>query len=347
MRRADEVNVLGDCTRRAAVVMTLAALIAGTGSAAAARPDRPFPGARPSADGSRLDHAVRVGARRWVVYVYSAAMRRVVAMQVIQPADTSAPAPTLYLLNGAEDGASPRGMTTWETRTDLVRFVSDKRVNVVTLIDGQYSYYTDWRAEDPALGRNRWQTFLTEELPAVMDSALGASGRNALAGVSMSATSVLQLAEAAPGRYRSVGSFSGCDDLATGICALAVRAVLTLGGVADPDDMWGPVGCADWVAHDPTTPANLAKLRGVNVVVAAGVPGGTGGGDPRFPLGGGPETVVVDATRRMQSRTTAAHLPVTYRYVPGGIHDWRTWQGDLHAAWPSFAESLGIPAESR
>src|SRR6266702_4443754 len=72
-----------------------------------------------SADGSHIDHTVTIDARRSTVYVYSAAMNRVVALDLIRAADTSAPRPTLYLLDGAEDGIGPGGReTSWETQTD-------------------------------------------------------------------------------------------------------------------------------------------------------------------------------------------------------------------------------------
>ncbi|GAA3184792.1 hypothetical protein GCM10020255_080840 [Rhodococcus baikonurensis] len=74
------------------------------------------------------------------------------------PADTSAPRPTLYLLNGAGGGEDS---ATWEGRTDVLDFFADKNVNVVTPLEGAFSYYTDWQKDDPVLGRNKWQTFLT------------------------------------------------------------------------------------------------------------------------------------------------------------------------------------------
>jgi S-formylglutathione hydrolase FrmB len=331
----------------------LASMVALAGTVASAAPAAdPFPGARPSTDGSHIERVVRVDKRRYVLYVYSAVMRRAIGMQVIRPADTGAPAPTLYLLNGAEDGRGPRGLTTWETKTDIVPFMADKQVNVVTLIDGAYSYYSDWIADDPVLGRNKWTTFLTTELPSVLDSAFRASGRNAIVGVSMSATSALQLAEAAPGVYSSVGSFSGCDQINLPPCEAVVQAVLRMAH-ADPDNMWGPMGGRDWVANDPTTPANLRKLRGVNVVIAAGSgapgPHDTGTDTPRVldqvVIGGGLESVASYYTRQLQTWMAALRVPATFLFLPFGTHSWLYWQDDLHAAWPSFARSLGLSGD--
>src|SRR5699024_11739893 len=103
------------------------------------------------------------------ITVYSEAMGRDIAVQVLTPPDPSRPAPVLYLLNGVGGGEAA---ATWTHNTDLAQFTADKHVYVVTPREGAYSYYTDWRRPDPGLanlednnGANQWATFLTEELP--------------------------------------------------------------------------------------------------------------------------------------------------------------------------------------
>ncbi|NED67130.1 esterase family protein, partial [Streptomyces sp. SID10244] len=46
--------------------------------------------------------------------------------------------------------------------------------------------------------------------PPLIDRHFSTTGRNAIGGISMSGTSVLNLAIAAPKLYRAVGAFSGC-----------------------------------------------------------------------------------------------------------------------------------------
>ncbi|GAB2642090.1 hypothetical protein GCM10027169_07820 [Gordonia jinhuaensis] len=323
-----------------------------------------FPNAKSAPDGSHIVSVSRVSPRRFIIELHSAAMNRTVGVQIIRPADTSVPAPSLYLLNGAEDGRSYNGnatwktegdeVKTWETATDVVDFMADKHVNVVTMMDGAYTYFSDWLRDDPKLGRNKWQTLLTKELPPIIDSALQTTGRNAIAGLSMSATSALQIAESAPGLYRSVGSFSGCSDIQDPVCAAAVAGVTSLGG-ANLLNMWGAPGSPTWIAHDPTTADNLVKLRGSNVVIT------TGNGKPGIhdtlsetdndasqlwrqkTIGGNPESLVADSTHRVQAKFAAAKVPATFMFRGNGTHSWAYWQDDLHDAWPSFAASLGIP----
>ena len=326
---------LATVLRFAAVVLAFAAVpVLAPVSAGAVR-------APTSSDGSHIDHTVRLDARRATVHVYSAAMKRVIALDVIRAADTSVPRPTLYLLDGAEDGIGWDGAeTSWETKTDLIPFTADKNVNVVTVLDGRYSYYTDWQTADPVLGRNEWTTFLTRELPPIIDAAYDTSGRNAIAGVSMSATSSLALAEAAPGLYRAVGSFSGCAQTSTDPGRRYVQAVVASGG-GNPWNMWGPDGSPGWPANDPSTDANLSRLRAPDLYFSAGT-GGPDAAGATPPAGGMLESVVADCTRRLQASTTRLGIPATFRYVPGGQHSWPYWQQSLHAAWPGFARALGI-----
>src|SRR5690606_6289294 len=105
---------------------------------------------------------------------------------------------------GNEDGVG------WINDSQVTNFFADKDVTVVLPIGGRFSFYTDWNAPDPLLGTYRWQTYLTRELPAAIDGEFGGTGRNAVAGLSMSGGPALDLAIQAPGLYRAAASFSGC-----------------------------------------------------------------------------------------------------------------------------------------
>ncbi|WP_227980992.1 alpha/beta hydrolase [Nocardia spumae] len=321
-----------------------AALCAAVTTVAAAVTLSSGPAAAVNSDGSRIDRIVDTDARHATLTVYSAAMNRTVTLRVLRPAHPSGPSPVLYLLDGAEDGIGPGGAeTSWGTRTDIDAFTADRDVTVVNILDGRYTYYTDWQADDPVLGRNKWTTFLTRELPPLVDAALHASGRNAIAGVSMSATSVLALAESAPGLYAAVGSFSGCAQTGSDPGRRFVQAVVASGG-GNPWNMWGPDGAPGWAAADPTAAVNLEKLRGTELYVTAGAP--AAGAEPAAPAvddpagGGMLESVVAQCTRRLQDATERAGIPATYRYTPGGLHAWPYWQRSLHDAWPDFERAL-------
>ncbi|MDG3015603.1 alpha/beta hydrolase family protein [Speluncibacter jeojiensis] len=298
-----------------------------------------------------VDHIVKHNDRQWDMYVYSPSMDRVIKLQIIRPADTSSPRPTLYMLNGAgggEDGAN------WENQTDIVKFFGDKDVNIVIPAEGIYSYYTDWIRKDPHLPKEMWQTFLTKELPPVIDSALGTDGVNSIAGLSMSAVSVLDLAIHAPGLYKGVASYSGCAQTASPLGEASVRAVVEAAGHADAQNMWGPYGGPGWIEHDPTI--NAAKLRGLKLYIAAGngLPGKyenpatqhitdeTPPLDQQIVIGGALEAGANVCTQVLADRLRQLNIPATINLGGDGTHSWGYWQDDMRKSWPLMAASLGL-----
>lgn len=295
-----------------------------------------------------LDRIEQVDDTRWNVHVYSPSMDRVIELQVLRPADTSVPRPTLYMLNGAgggEDGAN------WLKQTDMAAFFAEKNVNVVIPVGGYLSYYTDWERDDPALGRNMWQTFLTQELPPVLDDALNTNGVNAIGGLSMSAGSVLDLAIQAPGLYRGVASYSGCaqtsDPLGRNLVRLLVEAV----GKGDVENMWGPASDPRWVEHDPLL--NAEKLRGLELFVSnsTGLPGQYDMpgvvrpvGAPSLPnqvvVGGLIEAVTNGCSERLEQRLDELGIPAHFDLGSNGTHSWMYWQDALRASWPTLERAL-------
>ncbi|WP_435829490.1 alpha/beta hydrolase [Nocardia fusca] len=329
------------------VTATVAALVPVTlGPGAAAPPDPDPPGAMAPATG--IVDIVPRGGRAVELAVYSAAMHRVVPVRALPPADPAAPAPTLYLLNGITGGADGGN---WFERTDLTEFFRDEQVTVVNPLGGAGSYFTDWRADDPVLGRQRWTTFLTRELPPLIDGLFRGTGAAALAGISMGAASVLQLALAAPGHYRALGSYSGCvrtsDPQGRAIVELVVRA-----GGGDPRNMWGPPQDRAWADNDPFL--HPEALRGTALYLSAGTgaPGPLdtldGPGIRRDPgkladqllVGGLLETVAAGCAVRLRNRLRELDIPATVTLRPGGTHSWGYWQRDLHDSWPIFAAAL-------
>nr|WP_296777050.1 alpha/beta hydrolase family protein [Rhodococcus sp. (in: high G+C Gram-positive bacteria)] len=321
-----------------AAVLAAVAIIVGPIGTASADPVTP----------SALDHVDKISDSRWDVYVYSASMDRVIALQVLRPVDTSVPQPTLYMLNGAgggEDGAN------WLKQTDMQEFFADKNVNVVIPVGGYLSYYTDWGRDDPALGRNMWQTFLTQELPPILDDALGADGVNAIGGLSMSAGSVLDLAIQAPGLYRGVASYSGCAQTSDPVAQNFIRLLVGIRGKGDPDNMWGPQGDPRWAEHDPYL--NAAKLRGLELFVSngTGLPGPhenpsalRPAGSPALPdqifLGGAIEALANGCAERLQQRLADLEIPADFDLGQPGTHSWLYWQDALRASWPTLERAL-------
>ncbi|WP_234974234.1 alpha/beta hydrolase [Williamsia sterculiae] len=335
--------------RRARVTLT-GAVLAGvitalTLAAAPALADSEPHAATP--DGTRLVSSAPAGRQQVSLVVHSASMNRDIPLSVLLPADTSRPHPTLYLLNGAGGGEDA---ATWRKRTDVVQFFADKNVNVVTPELGAYSYYTDWVSDDPTRGRNKWSTFLGTELPPIIDKTLATNGRNAVAGISTSATAVLNLVVDHPGRFQAVGSYSGCASVTSPQGEAYVRAVVGGRGNADPQNMWGPYGSAGWRDHDPVL--NAARLRGPTywISAATGLPGRydtptatTDLGDlvDQVVLGGIIEAATNACTHQLQGRMNTLGIPATFDYPVTGTHSWLYWRDQLHRSWPKLGAAIG------
>ncbi|AWZ26067.1 esterase family protein [Rhodococcus pyridinivorans] len=304
-----------------------------------------------SENGSKITRIENYGEQQLLVYVYSASMDKEILLDVWRPADTSEPRPTLYLLNGAGGGEDS---ATWRFRTDAIEFMKDKNVNVVSPVGGKWSYYTDWKEEDPVLGVNKWETFLTKEIPPLIDAALGTNGINAIAGLSSSGTSVLQLPIAAPGLYQGVAAYSGCAQTSDPIGQQFVKLVVETWGGGDTRNMWGELNDPAWAENDPYVHAE--ELRGLDLYISngTGLPGryDTLNGPEidgqvdvlanQIVVGGVIEAATNYCTHNLRTRLDELDIPATYNFRDSGTHSWGYWQDDLKDSWPVLQKALGL-----
>lgn len=301
------------------------------------------------------------------VSAYSPSMKRHIPLVVIQPKDKAKRdnAPTLYMLNGADGG---EGIANWLRQTDIVTYYGGNEdpnkgtvspgigANIVIPMSGAYSYYTDWITEPntPAIkGPQKWETFLTRELPQAIEPALKANDKRAIAGMSMTGTTSLLYAQHHPGFYDSVGSFSGCAATTTGLTPQFIDLVLNRGGT-DFTKMWGPVNGK--VARDNDALINAEKLRGqknIYVSTSSGFPG-----EHDMPwsermngqLSSAAQVIFEGAviegatnacTRDLARKTNSLGIPVNYNFRPAGTHQWGYWQDDLRGYWGDLVAGLG------
>ncbi|MGB3769876.1 MAG: alpha/beta hydrolase family protein [Rhodococcus sp. (in: high G+C Gram-positive bacteria)] len=305
-----------------------------------------------TSSGARVESVEHIDGLRYLVTVYSPSMDRSIPLQVFRPADTSVPRPTYYLLNGASGGED--ASSNWPDQTDAQQFFADKNVNVVIPKAGAFSYYTDWLSDDPVLGSNKWETFLLDELPPLMDQSLGTNGRQAVGGISMAASAVLMLAADRPGFYSSVASFSGCPGTSDDLGRAWVKLVVESRGDGDTENMWGPDDGPEWPANDALV--NAEKLRGtpMYITTGSGLPGfdenlqsaRIAGDVPmlvnRVLVGGGIEAITDSCTRTFAARLSQLGIPATVKFRDSGTHSWAYWEQDLHESWPMVSTSLGL-----
>ncbi|CAM2979207.1 alpha/beta hydrolase family protein [Skermania piniformis] len=270
------------------------------------------------------------------LFIDSPAMQRIVEVQVLHPAGGGS-RPSLYLLDGIDSGAD---QNMWTMKTDVVQFFADKDVNVVLPVGGHATYYTDWQSHDPTLGLNRWETFLTEELPPLIDRQSNGNGTNAIAGLSMGGQAALTLASRHRNLYRGVGAFSACPDTRTPTARSFIRASVAAKG-GNADNMWGTDANPDWAANDPIT--NAANLRGLAIYqsVGNGIPGPRDTLETATSLIGPLEVGANACTRTFDQRLQSLGIPAKFVYRPVGTHSWGYWQDDLHDSWSTLGPAIG------
>lgn len=257
---------------------------------------------------------------RW--WVASESMNRVLPVEIWRPA-TDAPAPMLYLLDGV-DSPSPSG---WLLPGGVDRTFAGEHVTLVMPARADGSLHADWQRDDPVLSRNKWQTFLTEELPPLLEARdIPFTGKRGIAGLSMGAASAVTIAEQKPGLYDAVGAIAGCytarDDL--GFILAKIVAETRGGNIAN---MWGPRNDPDYLKNDGLLHAEELRGKALYFATATGRPDATewdrNGRDLlRFSQGAGLEIATHACTVEMDRRLDKLGIDARVDYLPTGLHNW-------------------------
>ncbi|MFE7798367.1 alpha/beta hydrolase [Nocardia sp. NPDC057440] len=337
------------------VALITGAVVIGASSGSAAPGDVPRPSTG-SSDGpgpaepttapaplASIDHIEPINDRWLRVYVDSPAMSRVVEVQVLLPRERDHARPTVYMLDGR--AANPTS-NNWTEQGHAEEFFEDKDVNVVLTVGGPASFYTDWQQPDPVLGTNRWETFLTKELPPLVDAKFEGNGRNAVMGVSMGAEAAMMLAFRQPRLYAAVAAHSGCFSMGTDFGQAQARTIVaTYRG--KPDNMFGTQNDPAWLAHDVMLNAEALRGKAIYLSVGSGLPGEYD--TPNNPeivstigFGGPLEAATNVCTQRLAERFATLGIPVTSHFRLTGTHSWPYWRDELARSWPTVSRALGV-----
>ena len=277
------------------------------------------------------------------VVVYSPSMEREVRNEVILPGGlgNSTPRPTFYLLMGADGAANG---WSWRNSSDYQEFFQDKLVNVVTPIGSVSSMQADWYRDDKATGRNKWLTYFTKELPPLMDEHFHGTGRDAIAGISMSGGPALNIASLEPERFAAAASYSGCPATSGVLGDTYVRQALKLNG-ADPHRMWGMSSNPAWMAHSPVLHLDALENTKLFISAAQGVPGAiddTKTSSERI----GPPVAIEAASYACSSyfvdKAQRAGLDVEWYPQVEGTHSWGLFEKSMRRSWGVIGQALEV-----
>lgn len=215
--------------------------------------------------------------------------------------------------------------------------VAQDNVHVVSPAGAYAAYWTDWEKKDPELGYNRWETFLTEELPGIVKSKLSTNDKAAVGGISMGGQAAMHLAATHPDLYDGVMSFSGYYSTMDALGYQTIRlTVETRGG--DVSNMWGPHGSARWKEND--TISHVGGLNGKAVFFSSG----TGEVTPKdltlygnptldVPVGIVLERGVLEGTKAFEKALDRAEVQHKVNYSGPGLHNWNTFMQSFDAGW--------------
>ncbi|QGU07997.1 Diacylglycerol acyltransferase/mycolyltransferase Ag85A precursor [Corynebacterium occultum] len=280
---------------------------------------------------------------RW--HIASPSMKRVVEVQIMRPADDSAAAPMIYLLDGIGGNKNSSG---WINGGEAPKVFAEENATVVMPLGAAASMYSDWEQEDPALGTIKWETFIVEELAPLLEaeSELNFNGKRAIGGLSMGATGAVNLANSNPDFFDGVIGISGCYSTLDPVGRQTVNLIVGSRG-GDVENMWGPYGSETWVEHDVT--ANPEGLRDMAVYLSVANGSVTAGDKPVYTdqpffnmiagvvLERGALECTYNLDKSMHDKGMD-HQVVEYK--SGGLHNWDNYNEQLQPGWDAIKHVL-------
>ncbi|KAA0922980.1 alpha/beta hydrolase family protein [Rhodococcus sp. IEGM 1401] len=251
----------------------------------------------------------------------------------------------LYLLDGLR-ARDDRNAWTFETNAQD-QFANDN-VTLVMPVGGQSSFYSDWYTSSNFNGQEvtyKWETFLTQELPAFLENYGVSRSNNGVLGLSMGGSAALTLAAYHRDQFKFAGSLSGYLNISAPGMREAIRVAMLDAGRFNVDSMWGPPWNPAWLRNDPFVFAPRLEGMSLYISAASGLPGEFD--RPAAPIdfyntanGMALEALSLANTRAFQIRMNTLGIPATYSFPSNGIHAWPYWGAELWKARGQILEAL-------
>jgi diacylglycerol O-acyltransferase / trehalose O-mycolyltransferase / mycolyltransferase Ag85 len=272
----------------------------------------------------------------------------------VQFQNGGANAPGVYLLDGLRAQEDFNG---WDINTPAFEWYVDSGLSTIMPVGGQSSFYSDWYA--PACGKAgcstyKWETFLTQELPAYLAANKAVNpNRNAAVGLSMAGSAAMTLAIYYPQQFQYAASLSGFLNLSEGWWPMLVGVSMGDAGGYKSKDMWGDSSDPAWKRNDPMV--NISKLvaNGTRVWVFCG------NGKPADINGSGVaagnnfnakflESFTLRTNKTFQEQYIAAGgKNGVFNFPEAGTHSWEYWGAQLQQMKPDIQRVLGaVPQPS-
>ncbi|NKY36186.1 esterase family protein [Nocardia speluncae] len=249
----------------------------------------------------------------------------------------------LYLLDGLR---AREDRNAWSFETNALQQFGGDNISLIMPVGGQSSFYADWYSPSNTNGQKftyKWETFLTEELPAFLEGHGVSRTNNAVAGLSMGGSAALSLAAYHRDQFRSAAAYSGYLNISAPGMREAIRIAMLDAGRYNVDSMaapWSP----QWLRMDPFVFA--PQLRGLPMYISAasGLPGPhdqPAGAVGAFNTGNAMalEALSLVNTRAFQARLKTLGINAHFDFPSVGTHSWKYWESQLFASRKMFLDS--------
>lgn len=276
--------------------------------------------------------------------VPSAGMGRDIRIQFQSGGEGS---PALYLLDGLRAQDDFNG---WDINTAAFEWYHDSGLSVMMPVGGQSSFYSDWYK--PAKGKNgtytyKWETFLTQELPAWLQANRGVKPTGSAAvGLSMAGSAAFTLAIHHPQQFLYAASLSGFLNLSEGWWPMLVGMSMGDAGGFKSEDMWGPSSDPAWKRNDPYV--NIDKLIANNtriwIYCGDGTPSDLDAGASAGNLFNAKflESFTLRTNKTFRDTYLAnGGTNGVFNFPENGTHSWGYWGSQLQAMKPDIQRVLG------
>jgi diacylglycerol O-acyltransferase/trehalose O-mycolyltransferase len=256
--------------------------------------------------------------------------------------------PAVYLLDGLRAQDDFNG---WDINTPAFEWYYQSGLSVVMPVGGQSSFYSDWYS--PACNKTgacqtyKWETFLTQELPAYLASQKQVKPTGSAAvGLSMAGSAALTLAIYHPDQFPYAASLSGFLNLSEGWWPMLVGTSMGDAGGFKSKDMWGESSDPAWKRNDPMV--NLSSLVANNtrmwIYCGDGTPSDLDAGTNGFNLFNAKflEGFTLRTNKTFQTNYIAAGgKNAVFNFPQNGTHSWGYWGSQLQQMKPDIQRVLG------
>ncbi|MGK2867223.1 MAG: esterase family protein [Mycobacterium sp.] len=255
--------------------------------------------------------------------------------------------PALYLLDGLRAQGDFNG---WDINTAAFEWYDGSGLSVMMPVGGQSSFYSDWYK--PAKGKSgtytyKWETFLTQELPAWLQANRGvkASG-SAAVGLSMAGSAAFTLAVHHPAQFPYAASLSGFLNLSEGWWPMLVGMSMGDAGGFKSEDMWGPSSDPAWKRNDPYVNIDtlIANNTRIWIYCGDGTPSDLDAGASAGNLFNAKflESFTLRTNKTFRDTYLAnGGTNGVFNFPENGTHSWGYWGSQLQAMKPDIQRVLG------